>query len=76
MIARHITQILRNRLEKFPILTLTGPRQSEKSTLLKNSFPDYTYFNLERLDYRQLIKNDPIGFLHSQGEKVIFDEAQ
>ena len=76
MIPRQIRSVLENRLKKFPILTLTGPRQSGKSTLLKNCFPDYQFFNLERADYRQLIMSDPIGFLHHQGEKVIFDEAQ
>lgn len=76
MIDRQITPLLKRRLEKFPILTLTGPRQSGKSTLLKNCFPDYQYVNLERPDYRQLVKADPMGFLQHQGEKVIFDEAQ
>jgi predicted AAA+ superfamily ATPase len=76
MIARHITPILKNRLKKFPVLTLTGPRQSGKTTLLKNEFKDYSYFNLERIDHRELILSDPMGFLKSQGPKVIFDEAQ
>ena len=76
MIARQIAPILQKRLEKFPILSLTGPRQSGKSTLLKNCFPEYQYYNLERADYRQLIVTDPVGFLQNQGEKVIFDEAQ
>lgn len=76
MIERQITSVLRERLKKFPILTLTGPRQSGKSTLLRNCFPDYEYINLERLDYRQLILNDPIGFLKNQDRKIIFDEAQ
>src|SRR5690554_1232169 len=76
MIPRQIRSVLEKRLKKFPILTLTGPRQSGKSTLLKNCFPDYQFYNLERADYRQLIMSDPIGFLHNQGEKIIFDEAQ
>lgn len=76
MIDRQITPILKKRLEKFPILTLTGPRQSGKSTLLKNCFPDYQFYNLERPDYRQLIMTDPVGFLQNQGERIIFDEAQ
>lgn len=76
MIPRSITPIIKNRLKEFPILTLTGPRQSGKTTLLRNSFPDYTYFNLERIDYRQMILDDPMGFLQAQGSKVIFDEAQ
>ncbi len=76
MIERQLALILKKRLKKFPILTLTGPRQSGKSTLLRNYFPDYEYINLERLDYRNLIMNDPIGFLKSQEKNIIFDEAQ
>lgn len=76
MIARQITSILKDRLKKFPVLSLTGPRQSGKTTLLKNEFADYSYYNLERMDHRELILADPIGFLNTQGEKVIFDEAQ
>jgi len=76
MIHRQITSILKGRLKKFPILTLTGPRQSGKTTLLKNEFADYKYFNLERIDHRELFLTDPMGFLNSQGPQVIFDEAQ
>lgn len=76
MIQRQITSILKTRLKKFPVLSLTGPRQSGKTTLLKNEFPDFKYFNLERIDHRELIISDPMGFLKSQGPKVIFDEAQ
>lgn len=63
-------------LKKFPVITLTGPRQSGKTTLLKEFFSDYAYYNLERLDYRELILSDPIGFLKNADSKVIFDEAQ
>lgn len=76
MIERQLAHILKKRLEKFPILTLIGPRQSGKSTLLRNYFPDYEYINLERPDYRHLIMDDPIGFLGSREKGVIFDEAQ
>jgi len=76
MIRRQITSILKDRLKKFPVLSLTGPRQSGKTTLLRNEFAGYKYFNLERIDHRELILNDPMGFLNSQGPKVIFDEAQ
>lgn len=71
MIERQLVDILKNRLEKFPILTLVGPRQSGKSTLLRNYFPDYEYINLERPDYRHLVMDDPIGFLSSR-EKALF----
>lgn len=63
-------------IKQFPVLSLTGPRQSGKTTLLRNEFPDYSYFNLERLDYREMIKEDPLGFIRNRGTNIIFDEAQ
>ena len=75
-ISRRITSHLQNMLEQFPVLSLTGPRQSGKTTLLKNAFPDYKYYNLERIDYRNMITSDPIEFLKNAGSQVIFDEAQ
>ena len=76
MIKRQITEHLRNMLTMFPVVSLTGPRQSGKTTLLKTEFPDYKYYNLERLDLRELIRSDPNGFLNHAGQKVIFDEVQ
>ncbi len=76
MISRKITNILKERLTKFPVLSLTGPRQSGKTTLLQNEFPDYKYFNLERIDHREMIQSDIMGFLEDQGPGVIFDETQ
>lgn len=61
---------------KVPVLTVTGPRQSGKTTLLQQTFPDYAYFNLERPDIRQLVVDDPRLFLRDAGDRVIFDEAQ
>jgi predicted AAA+ superfamily ATPase len=63
-------------LSKYPILVLTGPRQSGKTTFLKNEFTNYTYINLENLDNRTYALNDPNGFLAEHGNFVIFDEAQ
>lgn len=76
MIPRKITSHIQKMLGKFPVVSLTGPRQSGKTTLLKNAFPEYKYYNLERLDHRELIISDPVGFIKSAGAKVIFDEAQ
>lgn len=63
-------------LKKFPVVSLTGPRQSGKTTLLKSVFTEYKYFNLERPDTREMVSADPLGFLKNAGTKVIFDEAQ
>lgn len=73
---RNLGPRLKSLVGKFPILSLTGPRQSGKTTLLKNEFPEFKYFNLERPDYRELISSDYIGFLRNNGPGTIFDEAQ
>jgi predicted AAA+ superfamily ATPase len=61
---------------KYPVTTLTGPRQSGKSTLAKATFPDYEYVSLEDLDVRLFAQNDPRGFLETYPRKTIIDEAQ
>jgi predicted AAA+ superfamily ATPase len=63
-------------LTKYPILVLTGPRQSGKTTFLRSQFPTYAYVNLENSDIRQFALNDPNGFLAEHGPYVIFDEVQ
>lgn len=63
-------------LKKYPVLVLTGPRQSGKTTFLKNQFSDYTYVNLENLDSRKYAINDPNAFLTEFQGKVILDEVQ
>ena len=63
-------------LKKYPVLVLTGPRQSGKTTFLRNQFPTYTYVNLENLDNRNYALNDPNGFLREHDRYVIFDEVQ
>ncbi len=45
LIQRQITESLREMLPKFPILLVTGPRQSGKTTLLRDAFPEYRYVN-------------------------------
>ena len=63
-------------MKLYPIVLLTGPRQSGKSTLLKNIFPDYNYVSLEDLDERNYATTDPRGFIASHPDKTIIDEAQ
>ncbi|HEY4732880.1 MAG TPA: AAA family ATPase, partial [Gammaproteobacteria bacterium] len=63
MIARHAEQTIRSLLRGFPIVTLTGPRQSGKTTLAKMIFRDRPYASLEDPDLRQAAQEDPRSFL-------------
>lgn len=76
MIAREIQSKIKQLSEKFPIVTLTGPRQSGKSTLLKSTFPDYKYVSLETPDVRAFASEDPRGFISTYSNKTIIDEAE
>lgn len=60
----------------FPVIVITGPRQSGKSTLCRHLFPDYKYMNLEDISLRTDAMRNPAGFLDALGEKVIIDEIQ
>lgn len=62
--------------KQYPVLALTGPRQSGKTTFLKNFFHDYRYLSFENPDTRHYALNDPNGFLKEYDNKVIFDEVQ
>ena len=61
---------------KFPVITITGPRQSGKTTLCRNLFKGYRYVSLEDPDLRQFAENDPKGFLEEYNYHVIIDEVQ
>ena len=62
--------------QRFQVITLTGPRQSGKTTLVKSSFPDIPYISLEEPDIRQIALTDPRGFLSNYPNGVILDEIQ
>ena len=76
MIERTLKTKLEELAGKYPIVTLTGPRQSGKSTLLRYAFPDYKYVSLEDPDMRLFSLEDPRGFLSTYAEKTIIDEIQ
>jgi predicted AAA+ superfamily ATPase len=59
---RSIAKAIRFLLGKYPVIAVTGPRQSGKTTLLKTMFSDYRYVSLENPDARQFAENDPNGF--------------
>ncbi len=60
----------------FPVVAVIGPRQCGKSTLVKDVYPDWKYYDLERPDDYQLITSDPISFFSRRRERIIIDEAQ
>lgn len=76
MIKRTLSTKVQQLSKKFPIVTITGPRQSGKSTLLRSQFPDYRYVSLENLDMREFATRDPHGFLATYDRHVIIDEAE
>lgn len=62
----------------FPVVALTGPRRSGKTTLARAALPSHAYVSLEDPDVRQRVAGDPRGFLaaHARGAGVVLDEAQ
>ena len=76
LVYREITDAIRMMSSKYPVLAVTGPRQSGKTTLLKSIFPDYEYVSLENPDNRLFAETDTNGFLQKYGKYVIIDEAQ
>lgn len=76
MIRRALRTSLAEAATHYPVVTLTGPRQSGKTTLCRAVFPDHAYVNLEAPDVRAFAREDPRGFLALHDEGVILDEIQ
>ena len=76
MIEREITPRLTALFEQYPFVTVTGPRQSGKTTLCRSAFPGLDYANLEAPDQREFAESDPRGFLAQFDEGAIIDEVQ
>ncbi len=76
MIQRTITKKLLQLAGLFPVVSVTGPRQSGKTTLVRSTFPEYKYVTLEDPDTRMIALNDPRKFLQSHKKGIIIDEAQ
>jgi uncharacterized protein len=76
VVSRTIINAINELAKVYPIIAVTGPRQSGKTTLLKELFNDYRYVSLENPDNRFFAENDPNGFLELYNNKVIFDEVQ
>ena len=75
-ITRTIEKELIGSVEEYPVVILTGARQTGKSTLLKHLFADYTYVTLDYPDIRKFAKKDPALFFEKYGTRLIIDEIQ
>ncbi|KPK83206.1 MAG: hypothetical protein AMS27_13260 [Bacteroides sp. SM23_62_1] len=73
---RNIEDLLHKALSDFPVVILTGARQTGKSTLLKNILPDYRYITLDDPVQRQIVKEDPRSVLDISDKSLIIDEIQ
>jgi len=76
MILRDLHKVLQAASIKNSIISVTGPRQSGKTTLVKAVFTDYKYINFEDLSLREFAITDPASFLKTYGRKMILDEVQ
>ncbi|MDR3087340.1 MAG: ATP-binding protein [Azoarcus sp.] len=75
-IPRHITPHLERLAAQFPVVTVLGPRQSGKTTLVRAVFPDYEYLNLELPSLRLEAQSDALGFFRAHPPPLILDEIQ
>jgi len=76
MIPRQAAPALLALARQYPVVTLTGPRQSGKTTLCRAAFPEKPYANLERPDTRQFAREDPLAFLRQFPAGAVLDEIQ
>ena len=76
MIRRVLEPVLKKLARQYPVVTLTGPRQSGKTTLVQAVFPRHQYASLEDPDVREYALEDPRGFLGQFTGGVVLDEVQ
>jgi hypothetical protein len=76
MIKRDLQSVIQGFAKTYPVVTITGPRQSGKTTLAKMAFPTYNYCNLEHPENRLLAEKDPKSFFKQFPTPLIIDEIQ
>ena len=76
VIERDLAPRLEQAARNWPAVTLTGPRQSGKTTLCRARFPHHRHVSLEDPDIRQFAAEDPRGFLDHLGDGAVIDEVQ
>lgn len=74
-IDRELAIVIKEASKYFSVITVTGPRQSGKTTLLQNIFNELPYFSLENLDIQNFAINDPVAFLNQHPNGMILDEV-
>lgn len=75
-IEREMDETLHSAIGEYPIITVSGPRQSGKTTLAKKCLPEYGYVNLEEPDSAEFARFDPKGFIRRYPAPLIIDEVQ
>ena len=76
MIQRTLESKLKESAEHYPVVSVTGPRQSGKTTLCRKLFPQKPYLSFEAPDIRELALQDPRGFLARYPDGAVLDEVQ
>ena len=76
LINRIVAKKIKKLFKQFPVISIVGPRQSGKTTLVRYAFQDMEYISLEDLDTREYASKDPRGFLLTYKNGCIIDEAQ
>ena len=73
---RTIEDVLIEASQYFSVISVTGPRQSGKSTLLKHLFPDIPRYSMKDVNVREFAEHDPVAFLHQHPNGMFIDEVQ
>ena len=73
---RAMEEVMTEASQYFSVVSVTGPRQSGKSTLLKHLFPQYKKYSLKDVNVREFAENDPVAFLNQHPEGMLIDEVQ
>jgi len=76
MLKRQLEKQLKSIFSQYPVVTLIGPSQSGKSTLVRYCFAQLVYVNLEAPELRRLVSEDPKAFLAEYENGAILDEIQ
>lgn len=73
MIPRILASHVGDLAARWPVVTITGPRQSGKTTLCRTLFPRHAYVSLEAPDIREFARSDPRGFLRKYRQGAVLD---